>query len=336
MKITDRRRLPHAELCVPVFGLGGAQLGGLYRAMSDDAANTLVDAAWSQGVRHFDTAPYYGYTRSEQRLGEALASRPRDEFVLSTKVGRVMRPGATVWASDDGWIDPLPFRPHFDYTHAGVMRSFEDSLQRLRVSHVDLLYVHDIGQATHLELHELYWEQLTSGGGFRALEELRRAGLARAIGLGVNEWPVVHAAMREFDLDCSMLAGRYTLLEQQSLSPFLDDCIARGHAIVAAGPFNSGVLAGGTSFNYAQAPEHVITRVRALDAVCREFDVALPAAALQFPLAHPAVVACVAGAHSADELRQNIAWLETPIPAAFWQALQQRGLIDGRAPVPTA
>ena len=336
MNITDRRTLPRGGLAVPVFGLGGAQLGGLYRPMSDDDANALVDAAWDAGLRHFDTAPYYGYTRSEHRLGTALARRPRDEFILSTKVGRLMRPGAPVWASDDGWIDPLPFRPHHDYTHAGVMRSFDDSLQRLGVSRIDLLYVHDIGYATHVELHDLYWEQLTTGGGFRALDELRRSGAVSAVGLGVNEWQVVQAAMREFDLDCTMLAGRYTLLEQQSLSPLLDDCVARGNAIVAAGPFNSGVLAGGDSFNYAKAPAPVIERVRALELVCREFGVALPAAALQFPLAHQAVVSCMAGAHSADELRQNIAWLQTDIPPAFWRALQQRGLIDPRAPLPIA
>jgi D-threo-aldose 1-dehydrogenase len=150
----------------------------------------------------------------------------------------------------------------------------------------------------------------------------------------VNEWLVAHASMRELDLDCTMLAGRYTLLEQAALSPLLDDCLARGNAIVVAGPFNSGVLAGGNSFNYAAAPPQVIECVRTLDTVCREFDVPLAAAALQFPLAHPAVVSCVAGAHDEAELAQNIGWFETPIPTAFWNALHQRGLIDGRAPLP--
>jgi D-threo-aldose 1-dehydrogenase len=334
MKITERRTLPHGGPSLPVFGLGGAQLGGLYRPMSDGAAAALLDAAWRLGVRHFDTAPYYGYTRSEHRLGAALGPRPRDEFILSTKVGRLFRPDASVRPGDDGWADPLPFHPHYDYSHDGVMRSIADSLQRLGVARVDLLYVHDIGRVTHGERHDVHWQQLTRGGGFRALEALRRSGVTRAVGLGVNEWQVVHASMREFDLDCTMLAGRYTLLEQASLSPLLDDCLARGNAIVAAGPFNSGVLAGGSSFDYAAAPAHVMARVRALDRVCREFDVPLPAAALQFPLAHPAVVSCVAGAHSEAELAQNIGWFERPIPQPFWQALQQRGLIDGRAPLP--
>ena len=335
MKITDRRTLPRGGLSVPVFGLGGAQLGGLYRAMSDDDASALLAGAWHRGVRHFDTAPYYGYTRSERRVGAALAQRPRDEFILSTKAGRLMRPGKASIPGDDAWIDPLPFRPHFDYTHDGVMRSLDESLQRLGLTHVDMLYVHDIGTATHGELHDFYWQQLTTGGGFRALESLRRSGAVRAVGLGVNEWQAVHASMREFDLDCAMLAGRYTLLEQESLAPLLDDCLARGTAIVVAGPFNSGVLAGGRTFNYATASPAVLERVRGLQAVCAEFDVPLPAAALQFPLAHPAVVSCVAGAHNEAELHEVIAWLETPIPQRFWQALNQRGLIDGRAPLPT-
>lgn len=334
MKITDQRALSRGALSVPVFGPGGAQLGGLYRTMSDDSAAALLDGAWHHGVRFFDTAPYYGYARSEHRLGAVLARHPRNEFIVSTKVGRLLRPDASVQPGDDGWVDPLPFRPFYDYTHDGVMRSIDDSLQRLGLSHVDLLYMHDIGAVTHGDLHPHYWKQLTTGGGFRALESLRRSGVAQAVGLGVNEWQVVHASMREFDLDCTMLAGRYTLLEQESLSPLLDDCLTRGNAIVVAGAFNSGVLTGGRSFNYANAPAQVIERVRALSAVCREFDVALPAAALQFPLAHPAVVSCIAGAHNETELRQSIGWLETPIPQPFWQALHQRCLIDARAPLP--
>ena len=333
MKITDRRQLPRVDLNLPVFGLGGAQVGGLFRAMPDNAATALLECAWRLGVRHFDTAPYYGYARSEHRMGSALRPRPREQFVLSTKVGRLLQPDASVRPGDDGWADPLPFRPYFDYSHDGVMRSLDDSLRRLGVSRVDLLYVHDIGRVTHEERHDLHWRQLTRGGGLRALEALRSSGVVGAIGLGVNEWEAVQACMDEIDLDCTMLAGRYTLLEQTSL-PLLEQCLTRGNAIVVAGPFNSGVLAGSDSFNYAKAPAPVVERVRALDAVCREFDVALPAAALQFPLAHPAVVSCVAGAHSEAELAQNIGWFESRIPLPFWQALCDRGLIDGRAPVP--
>ncbi|MBX3619308.1 MAG: aldo/keto reductase [Rhizobacter sp.] len=336
MKHTDRRRLPRVDLSVPVFGLGCAQLGGLFRAMRAPQAAELVHAAWGAGVRFFDTAPYYGYTLSERRLGAELAAYPRDAFILSTKAGRLMRPDASVRPGDDGFAEPLPFRPCFDYSFDGVMRSFDDSLQRLGLAQIDILFIHDIGRVTHGERHAHHWQQLTQGGGFRALDTLRREGRVRAVGLGVNEWEAVHEALQEFDLDVSMLAGRYTLLEQQSLVPLLDTSLKRGHAIVVAGPFNSGVLAGAGTFNYAQAPAEVLERVQALQAVCREFDVPLPAAALQFPLAHPAVVSCVAGAHDATQLQQNIAWLEQRLPDALWGALRERGLIDERAPVPGA
>jgi len=334
MKQSERRSLVRSQLRVPIFGLGCAQLGGLYRAMSDVDAARMLESAWQRGVRFFDTAPYYGFTRSEWRLGAALSHWPRDEFVLSTKVGRLMRPDDSVRSGDCGFSDPLPFRPYFDYSRDGVLRSFDESLARLGVSGVDILYVHDIGTVTHGERHASYWRQLTKGGGFRALEELRSSGAVAAVGLGVNEWQVAHASMDEFDIDCTMLAGRYTLLEQASLAPFLDECRKRGTAVVAAGPFNSGVLAGGSTFDYAPIPAPVRERVQALQAVCREFDVPLPAAALQFALAHPAVVACVAGAHSDEELRQNLAWFNTSIPSALWLALRERGLLDSRAPLP--
>lgn len=334
MKACERRALPRGGLRVPVFGLGGAQLGGLYRAMSDAEAASLLDSAWQCGIRLFDTAPYYGYTRSERRLGAALAKRPRDELVLSTKVGRLMLPDDSVRSGDSGFIDPLPFRPHFDYSRDGVLRSIEQSLDRLGVSRIDIVYVHDIGTLTHGDRHKAYWQQLTEGGGFRALEELRGDGVVSAVGLGVNEWEVAYRSMDELELDCTLLAGRYTLLEQAPLTPFFDECLRRGNAVLAAGPFNSGVLAGGDTFDYAPVPAHVRERVRALQQVCREFDVPLPAAALQFPLAHPAVVSCVAGAHSDAEARQNVAWFETSTPAAFWQALRERSLVDERAPLP--
>lgn len=334
MRITEQRRLPRSTLRLPVFGLGCASLGGLYRAMSDADAAVLIETAWQLGLRFFDTAPFYGYTRSEQRLGRALSPRARDEFVVSTKVGRLMEADDTVSAGDDGWADPLPLRPRFDYTREGVMRSFDDSQRRCGTQHVDLLLVHDIGRATHGERHETYWRQLTHGGGFRAMEELRRDGCVTAIGLGVNEWQVAHEALQELDLDCTMLAGRYTLLDQTALEPFLDECVRRRCAVIAAGPFNSGVLVGGAHYNYAKANPDVVERVRRLDVVAREFEVPLPAAALQFPLAHPAIVSCVAGAHEASELVRNVAWFERSIPTDFWRALRHRGLLDERAPLP--
>ncbi len=322
------------DVALSRLGLGCAQLGGLYAAMSDAQAQAVVDAAWDAGVRYFDTAPYYGFTLSERRLGAALRQRPRGEYMISTKVGRRMHPDASVRPGESGWAEPLPFRPHYDYTYDGILRSHEDSLQRLGLESVDILYVHDIGACTHGERHDHYWSQLTCGGGFRALMQLREQGRVRAIGLGVNESDVILAAMQECQLDCTLLAGRYTLLEQAALAPLLEACARNGNAIVAGGVFNSGILAGNRKFNYEDAPADLLARVERIEAVCRRFGVPLQAAALQFPLAHPAVASILTGAQSADQLRQNAAWLEHAIPAGLWQALKQDGLLDERAPVP--
>lgn len=334
MKATDTRHLRGMPLTC--MGLGCAQLGGLYRPVDDDEAMAIVDAAWNAGIRYFDTAPYYGFTLSEHRLGAALRHRPRGEYAISTKVGRLMRPDASVAPGEGGWSAPLPFRPVFDYTYDGIRRSHDDSLQRLGTDRVDILYVHDIGRITHGARHEHYWRQLTQGGGFRALTQLREEGSVRAIGLGVNEWEIVADALEACDLDCALLAGRYTLLEQAALAPLLDRCAERSVGIVIGGPFNSGILAGVRKFNYEDAPADVIARVDAIDAVCRAFDVPLQAAALQFPLAHPAVVSCIPGAQSAAQLAQNAAWFAQPVPSALWDVLQEQGLIDRRAPVPRA
>ncbi len=309
-------------------------MGGLYRETSAEEVAGVFTAAWTAGIRYFDTAPYYGYTRSEHMLGQQLVAHSRDSYVLSTKVGRLMRPDATVKPGDDGWAKPYPFRPHFDYSYDGVMRSFEDSQQRLMVARIDILYVHDIGRFTHAATHDHYWTQLTTGGGFRALDELRRSGQVTAVGLGVNEWEVVHDAMQEFDLDCAMLAGRYTLLEQKCLTTLMDECHRNGTGVVIAGVFNSGILAGNNKFNFNDAPAEIVERVRSLKSACDEFSVPLPAAAIQFPMAHPAVVSSVVGIRTDAQLRQNLEWLETAIPDTLWQALQDRGLIDPAAPVP--
>ena len=318
------------------LGLGCAQLGGLYDPMAERDALALVDAAWDLGIRYFDTAPYYGFTLSEHRLGAALRARPRDAYVISTKVGRLMRPDPSVRPGECGWAAPLPFRPHYDYTYDAVLRSHEDSLQRLGLDRVDILYVHDIGRVTHGDKHAHYWSQLTEGGGFRALERLRGEGAIKAFGLGVNEWEVVGAALDVCALDCVLLAGRYTLLEQASRAPLMDRCARAGTRVVIGGPFNSGILAGTNKFNYEDAPADVVARVRAIGAVCREFDVPVQAAALQFPMAHPAVASCIPGAQSIAQLRQNAQWFGQPLPAGLWEALRDAGLLDPAAPVPSA
>ncbi|AJK50530.1 aldo/keto reductase [Burkholderia plantarii] len=334
MNAHDTRALPRNGLPLTVLGLGCSQLGGLYEAMPDTEAEALMDAAWAAGVRYFDSAPFYGYTLSEHRAGRALAARPRDAFILSTKVGRLMRPDPGVRPGDDGWAAPLPFRPVFDYSYDGILRSHDDSRQRLGLARIDVLYVHDIGRMTHGERHAHHWHSLTKGGGFRALEALRAAGEIGAVGLGVNEWEVAADALDETALDVILLAGRYTLLEQTALAPLLDRCVRTRTGLVVGGVFNSGVLAGNGKFNYADAPADVVDKVARLAAACERFAVPLPAAALQFPFAHPAVVSCVTGARSVAQLQQNIAWLERDIPDALWDALRREALIDDAAPVP--
>lgn len=334
MLANDLVTLPRGGLQLTRLGLGCAPIGGLYQPCGEHDARLAIDGAWELGLRYFDTAPFYGYGLSEHRLGAALRERPRDAFVVSSKVGRLLQPDAGVRAGDDGFAAPLPFRPQFDYTHGGILRSHQDSLQRLGLSHIDILLVHDIGRATHGDLHDHYWAQLTTGGGFRALEELRSSGQVRAIGLGVNEAEVILHSMQECDLDCTLLAGRYTLLEQATLFPLLGTCARNGNAIVIGGPFNSGVLAGNGKFNYADAPADILQRVSQLEQVCREFGVPLQAAALQFPMAHPAVVSCIPGGRDLEQLRQNADWFGLPLPPELWSTLQRQGLLDERAPVP--
>jgi D-threo-aldose 1-dehydrogenase len=333
LRAADTVVLPRSGVPLTRLGMGCAPIGGRHRPVSDEVARDTIDAAWDLGLRYFDTAPYYGFTRAELRLGAALRDRPRAQYVVSTKAGRLMRLDSTVRPDACGWADPLPFRPQYDYSYEGIRRSHDDSVRRMCIDRIDVLLVHDIGLRTHRELHRYHWRQLTKGGGFRALRALREEGQVRAIGLGVSECEAVLAAMQECDLDCTVLAGRYTLLEQASLSPMLDACVRNGNAVIIGGPFNSGVLAGNDTFNYAEAPPEVFARVEAIVAVCRDFGVPLPAAALQFPMAHPAVVSCIPGVHDAAQLHQNAAWFELPIPPQLWQVLKQRGLLDERAPV---
>lgn len=333
MKVTDKRKLPRRDLSLTVMGLGCAQMGNLYRVTPYEEAKGAFSAAWDSGIRYFDTAPYYGYTRSERRLGTMLTDFDRQNYVVSTKVGRVMQPDDSIGAESDGFAAPLPFRPVFDYTYDGIMRSFEDSRQRLGVYAPDILFIHDIGTFQHGEKGRHYWSQLTEGG-FKALGTLRDQGLVKAVGLGVNEFAVIRDAMQVFDIDVAMLAGRYTLLEQESLS-FMDECAAAGVSIVAAGVFNSGILAGNHKFNYEDAPADVMVRADALKAACREMNVNLQAAALQFPIAHKAVISVVSGARSGSQISSNIASFEEQIPVAFWQELRSRGLVAEGVPLPS-
>lgn len=328
------RPLANTGLRLSTLGMGAAALAGLYDAVDDATAAATLQSGFDEGLRYIDTAPFYGYTRSERRVGSFLKDRPRDSYVLSTKVGRLMLPDDGVRPGTDGWADPLPFRPVFDYSHDGVMRSFEDSLKRLDVQRIDILLVHDIGRITHGQNHACHWNALTQGGGFKALETLRSQGLVRAIGLGVNEWEVADEALSAAPLDCVLLAGRYTLLEQGAL-PFMNRCAAQGVGVIIGGPFNSGLLAGQARYNYGNVPHGMLERARVLAETCAEFDVPLEAAALHFPLAHPAVVSVLAGMRSPQQVLANANWMRRPVPADLWTALRSRGLLHAGAPLPT-
>ncbi|MDE2435669.1 MAG: aldo/keto reductase [Sphingomonadales bacterium] len=331
---------------VPHLGLGCASLGNLYQAVADDAARATIDAAWELGIRQFDTAPYYGLGLSERRVGDALRERERDAFILSSKVGRLLVPEASPSnperrAERYGFVTPMPFEVRFDYTYDGIMRSYEASLQRLGLSRIDILLVHDIGADTHGADAARHFVDL-AGGGYRALDELRSRGDVRAIGLGVNEWQVCLEAMTIGRWDTFLLAGRYTLLEQEPLHTFLPQCAEHGATIILGGAYNSGILATGTRgteaphYNYAPAPDDIIARVKRLEAVCDSFGVPLAAAALQFPLAHPVVDCVIPGLGSAARVKTTMDLLETAIPASFWNTLRSEGLIDPAAPLPTA
>ena len=340
MKACDTRRLGRAGIEITALGLGSAPFGGLFRPIAAETAMATIEAAWDAGLRYFDTAPMYGMTRCEHLVGQVLREKERSAFRLSTKVGRIManeRPGRPLPPPlpanpfDSGWANGLPFREAFDYSYDAVMRSYDDSQQRTGLDRFDLLLVHDIGRVTHGERQDKHWHDLTSGGGFRALRVLRDAGLIAGFGLGVNEWQVIADAMEEADLDACLLAGRYTLLDQDAAETFLPLAAKQGVDIIVGGVFNSGILVRGPAdrpkFNYVDAPPEIVEKATRLQAVCRRYDVPLAAAALQFPQRNPAVACVVIGAASPDEVRQNVSWYEQAIPDELWTALAEEGLI---------
>ncbi len=313
------------------MGLGTAPLGGLFASVSDSDARAVLDAAWAGGIRFFDTAPWYGFGRSERRTGDSL--RTREGYTLSTKVGRLLRPSSAPPGQAHGWPDPLPFAPVHDYGYEGVRRSFEDSLQRLGLARVDVLFVHDIGATTH-GTASVGHERDAFEGGLRALQELRAEGAIGALGIGVNEIDVLLRALDAAAWDVFLLAGRYTLLEQGALDRLLPACVRAGTSVVMGGAFNSGLLAGGSTWNYAPAPGELLHRRDLLAAACAEYGVALEAAALQLPLAHPAVPSLLIGCRTADEVRANLAHVDSPIPVELWAALRKRGLLREDVPTP--
>jgi D-threo-aldose 1-dehydrogenase len=332
MPLFEKRRIGRSSLEVTALGLGCATLGGSRIDITRDEAEAIIRAAWSAGVRYIDTAPYYGVGQAERCVGDAMREVPRDEWVLSTKVGRLLRPRLAFGL--DERRHPLPFDVVFDYSYDGIMRSLEDSLQRLGLARIDILYVHDIGVYQHGgEAHPALMRTLRDSG-YRALEELRNGRVVRAIGIGVNEREVLLEAMEWGNWDAFLLAGRYTLLEQAPLEDLLPKCQAAGTSIVVGGPLNSGILAGRDTWNYRPAPPEIIARVSAIEAVCDRHGVPLSAAALQFPLAHPVVAAIIPGPRSVAEFNANLELLQRPIPSELWADLRNSGVLHPAAPTP--
>ena len=313
------------------LSLGCAQLGNLYREVSDEEARATVDAAWNLGVRYLDTAPHYGLGLSERRLGAALAARPRDAYVVSTKVGRLLEPADVVDGLDDeGFAVPATHRRVWDFSRDGIRRSLSQSLERLGLDRVEIVYLHDPDD---------HWNDVLETG-FPALAELRAEGVVDSIGAGMNQAAMLAELVRHTDVDVLMLAGRYTLLEQGALDDLLPLCEERSVAVVAAGVFNSGLLARAhppddARYDYGEAPRDMVQRARAIADICERHGTTLPAAAIAFPLAHPAVVSVCVGARSAEQMERNATLYREHIPPALWSELKAEGLIREEAPVPT-
>lgn len=332
-------RLGNGGLTVTELGFGTAPLGNLYRAIPDDDAHAVLQAAWDAGIRYFDTAPQYGYGLAETRLNRFLRGKTRGDYVLSTKVGRLLRATTEETRAGQGKFFEVPARAEvFDYSYDGVMRSLEFSLERLGVNRVDILFAHDLdvftqGSAAALQakLDELM------AGGYRALRALRDQGVIRAFGAGVNEWQSCQWMAERGDFDLFLLAGRYTLLEQEALESFLPLCTDRGIGIVLGGPYNSGVLATGAKpgafYNYNPAPPEVLDRVAKIEAICARHGVQMVDAAFQFPLRHPAVVSVIPGGQGLGEMASNLAAARAVIPPALWADLKAEGLMRPDAPV---
>ncbi|MHB1111236.1 MAG: aldo/keto reductase [Devosia sp.] len=337
--VSTRRRVGRTALELPVFGFGAAHLGELYAKVDEAQSQATLNAAWDAGVRFYDTAAWYGRGLSEHRLGGLLRIKPRSEFVVNTKVGRTLaRPADPASFSTAPWTGGLPFEVVFDYSYDGIMRSYEQALQRLALNTVDSLVIHDLDTLFHTpELVAEYMKQLT-GSGMKALAQLKSSGHIKAIGVGNNVPGNLDEMLAEIDVDFAIVAMPYTLLDQSILHTSMQQCLDRGISVIIGAPFASGILAtgsgAGAKYAYGAASPEVQAKVRGLEAVCKAHGASLPAAALQFPLAHPAVVSIIPGAAKPSELTQNIASLRASIPASFWSDLKAQGLIDQDAPTP--
>ena len=335
MPTWNTRQVGRTALRVTEIGLGTATMGGSRIKVTQTEGQAIVRAAWAAGLRYFDTAPFYGVGAAEHRVGDALRDENRDSWVLSTKAGRLLRPRNGPPVNTDGRISPMPFDVIYDYSYDGIMRSVEDSFQRLGLAKIDILYVHDIGAYQHGAEANAHHLKILRDSGYKALDALRRSGTVSAIGLGVNEKEVLLDALEFGDWDAFLLAGRYTLLEQGPLDDLIPECLKRGTSIVVGGPLNSGILAGRDTWNYDTAPAEIVARVKRIQAICDAHKVPMPAAAFQFPLANPVVCAIIPGPRDAAEFDANVPLFKHPIPASFWSDMKTAGLVRQDAPTPT-
>lgn len=339
VSISTRRRVGRTSLELPVFGFGGAHLGELYAKVDEAQSRATLETAWEEGVRFYDTAPWYGRGLSEHRMGSFLRQLPRDRFIVNTKVGRILcRPDDPANFSTEPWVGGLPFEVTFDYSYDGIMHAYEQVLQRLALNTVDSLVIHDLDSKFHSsEAISAYMKQLT-GSGMKALEELKRNGHIEAIGVGNNVPGNLDEMLAEIDVDFAIVAVPYTLLDQSVLNTSMKRCLERGISVIIGAPFASGILVTGSGagamYAYDKAPADVQAKVRGIEEVCAAHSVSMPAAALQFVLAHPAVASVIPGAAKPSEVSANVAALDAKIPAAFWADLKSRGLLHPEAPVP--
>lgn len=338
LSVSARRRVGRTALTLPVFGFGTAPIGELYAPVDETQSQATLDAAWDAGVRFFDTAPWYGRGLAEHRLGGFLRTKPRDQFQITTKVGRTLhRPADPARLDRSPWTGGLNFEVRFDYGYDGIMRSYEQALQRLALDTVDALVIHDLDAGYHGDALDGHRRTLHDSG-LRALQELKAAGDIQAVGMGVNTTEALDTVAADVDLDFLLVAMPYTLLDQASLHTGMARCAARGVSVVIGAPFASGILVtgsgAGAKYAYEAASAEVQAKVRGMEAVCAAHGVALAVAALQFPLAHPAVVSVIPGAIRPTEVAANVATLGTAIPEDFWSELKARGLLDAEAPVP--
>jgi D-threo-aldose 1-dehydrogenase len=339
MKNLPARRIGQTELEVSVLGLGGAPLGDLYERIPEERAVATLEIAYQRGIRFFDTAPLYGHGLSEHRLGHVLRSKPRADLVVSTKVGRWLRPERGELVDRGQFAGGLNFQTVYDYSYDGTMRALEQSYHRLGMDRVDIALIHDVDIWTHgsAEAYERRFREAMDGA-YRALDELRRSGVVRVIGVGINEVAPCVRFAKEAAFDCFLLAGRYTLLEQNGLNDLFPLAEQHGFSLLLGGPFNSGILATGATpgakYNYKPAPPAIIKQVARIEAVCKRHDVPLAAAAIQFPLGQPTIASIVPGAVSPFEVERNAAYVDMQIPRSLWDELKAEKLLAADAPVP--